>query len=476
MDVVFNLLHRHPRASTVLARTAARLGFENIIWGQVPGPVNDELEQPLLSDAFAKWRVEATIRKRLQNSIASFRASPRSPATPEITGESTWAERDVKLRAEAVSLPSTPIAPTPITPRHLPPAPLPSKLPFQTVADLPTDLQTSKHRAAIVHIITSRVDRTKQRWRCRSLYTAENWAEWARWQASEQPHRDANNVHGALLKADEILTAPNLRSPDVETAADAWNNYRRHLLNRLRQALIVGIPWPEILVNLSITYSDTENGYPRLVGYINAALEATVLLNYPLLHADLLMHELDESYATGSRKYSYDSVVVDWERAVSRLPGEDPITLALRVIHAFVTKTNNPDIDVISVWEHSSLAHEINTRYAACLTNDIADPARGEHTASIFTKAWYQARAQHQLEGDSFPASRLSCERLARVEVVPQENANANSLAHEEEHAAPCEHRSHQTGAGSRARRDAARAATRDGLPPSAYMNDTIPE
>ena len=37
VDVIFDMLKSHPNASVILARTASRLGFEEIIWGQVPG-------------------------------------------------------------------------------------------------------------------------------------------------------------------------------------------------------------------------------------------------------------------------------------------------------------------------------------------------------------------------------------------------------------------------------------------------------
>jgi hypothetical protein len=92
----------------------------------------------------------------------------------------------------------------------------------------------------------------------------------------------------------------------------------------------VGFPWAELLTRLASTLSDQKSGYPRLAKYITSALYDTLLIRYPLLHADVLFYKLDCSYAVGSSKYSSDSVTVDWERATSRLPGEDPISLAIR--------------------------------------------------------------------------------------------------------------------------------------------------
>ena len=463
VDVIFNMLSEHPNATTILARAAHRLGYSEIIWGSVPGPVTEHV-QPLLATAFAKWRTEAATKKRLQRAIVSFRPSPRSSAPPAPSPPSP--RRSSPFRANDLLFQSADEI-------------------FQSADDLPAELLAVKDRANIVQLISSRVDRTKQRWRTRSLYTPENYAEWAKWQNADQPHRDAVTVGRVLLQHDQILVAPDLLSPDIETAADAWNDHRRLLLGHLRQALVVGLSWPEILVNLSSTYSDSISGYPRLVNYIHNALEAPTLLKYPLLHADLLIYQLDLSYSTGSRKYSYDSVTVDWERATSRLPGEDPVTLAQRVTNAFLRKHNDPNIDNVSVWSHRSLVHSINTRYAECLLNDDSDPDRGTRNKSEFMKAWH--RTQLKIASNEATTDQLSCERIAAYDIVTSETSGSysgsyfisSSCAHPaESQRLQLQHQSHKTGAGARARRDAARAADRatDGLPPSAHMPDWIPE
>lgn len=453
-EVICNMLSEHPNATTILAHAAHRLGYSEIIWGSVhvPGPVTDHV-QPILATAFAKWRTEAATKKRLQHAMVSFRSSPRSSAPP---------------------------APSPPSPRRSSPPPA-NDLFFQSADDLPAELLAVKDHANIVQLISSRVDRTKQRWRTRSLYTPENYAEWAKWQNADQPHRDAVTVGRVLLQRDQMLVAPDLLSPDIETAADAWNDHRRLLLGHLRQTLVVGLPWPEILVNLSSTYSDSISGYPRLVNYIHNALEAPALLKYPLLHADLLIYQLDLSYSTGSRKYSYDSVTVDWERAISRLPGEDPVTLAQRVTNAFLRKHNDPNIDNVSVWSHRSLVHSINTRYKECLLNDISNPDRGLWNAAEFSRVW--RRTQLKIDALEATTDQLSCERIATYDIVTSETWGSYSISNlcaqpAESQRPQLQHQSHQTGAGARARRDAARAADRaaPGFPSSAYMPDSITE
>ena len=407
--------------------------------------------------AFTFWRQQAASRRRLRTISQSIR-SRRSPSEPRVTGVSTWAERDAALRADAVSVDATSSSSSLSAD-----GPTPSGLPFSTVADLPSDFKASKDSAAIINIISSRLDTTLRRWHRRSLYTAGNWAEWAEWSRPGHTHRDRIEAGRVFLNPTSILLAPNLRSPDVEAAADAWNVYRRTLLILIREALTVGFPWAEILARLSTTLSDPDHGYPRLVNHLTAALEDPLLMDYPLLHADVLFYKLDCSYSSGSRKYDSGSVSVDWEHAVSRQPGEDAVSLAIRVTSACVMKLDDPAVNDVTVWNHPSYAREINERYQLCLHCDIADAARGAANSQLFTLEWFKMKALHESDPVTTPSIKLSCEYLAKTFVSPNEAGTALAAFMEcESLPQPAGHQlrlGHQTGHGSRARRDAARAA-----------------
>ena len=104
---------------------------------------------------------------------------------------------------------------------------------------------------------------------------------------------------------------------------------------------------------LSSTLSDPAEGYPRIVNYIDAALQDPVLIRLPLLHAAVLIYKLDVSYASGSLKYRYNSSSIEWENATSRRPGEDLISLAARVITAFLSKNPDPTLTRVTVWSEA---------------------------------------------------------------------------------------------------------------------------
>ena len=442
-----------------------------------------DIELPAASDAdlaapFGRWRDYARVRSRLQNLTASFRSRRPSDAASDspsasLVKVSTWAERDAALRAAAI----------PITPFSSAPPEEPSiGLPFVAAADLPAAFVNHKDHSAIRNIIDSRLDRTLSRWRRRALYSAENWNEWSEWTQPSATHRDRLEAGRVFLEPSSILTAPRLRDADVETAADAWNVYRRHLLILIRQALTVGFPWVETLARLSSTFSDPTLGYPRLANHVTAALEDDVLLAYPPLHADVIIYKLDCSYASGSDKYSSESSTVDWDSAVSRQPGEDPVSLAIRVTTAFLTKHDDATLNNVSVWTKPSFVNEINNRYAKCLRCDLADPTRGADSFAEFRTHWYSMQAHHQVDPVKIPASQLSCEYLAHLYIVPSESARyvCDVSGPEPAPAQPAlqlTHHTHQTGAGARARRDARRAhlfSHHEEPPPSAYRPDTL--
>ena len=476
IETITNLLDGRPDALQILLASAGRLG-------SAP-PQHDPglAHQPQLTPerisavvpvgiaaSFAYWRDQSRQALRLRHLTASFRSSRRSE-TPLVTFASTWAERDAALREEAVSLKSTSSTLS---------AELSTSLPFSSAAELPADLVSSKDHQIICRILSGRIDRQLTRWRHRVLFTAENWANWAEWSAPSKTHRDARAANLLFLNPSEILIAPDLRSYDINVAADAWHLYRRRLLIHLRQALTVGVSWPDILSSLATIYDDPDYGYPRLVSYITAALEDHELLKFPLLHADVLIYKLDCSYGDSSQRYAVSSTTLAWDAAISRQHGEDPVSLAIRVTNACLTKQDDPSITTITVWSHPVLANEINKRFGECLLNDEAWPNRGEDNHLEFNKTLLMTKAR--LERGLAQPNELSCEYIANHYIAPHEIASARGLYASQQSAQPLPQltfNQHPTGLGARHRRDAARAhlqTHREEPPPSAYRPDALP-
>ena len=135
-----------------------------------------------------------------------------------------------------------------------------------------------------------------------------------------------------------------------------------------------------------------------------------------------------------------------------------------------------------NVWDKPNYANQINRRYAECLGNDPANPDRGQDNYEKFREVLDHAKALHA-RGRLESASHLGCEYLAETEMIPFESrARSGEAPRYTAHAATLAlppPKSHATGKGARARRDALRAGMHQHHhepPPSSYLPDSIDE
>ena len=305
------------------------------------------------------------------------------------------------------------------------------------------------------------IDDTATRWRRRHLYTEEAWTEWAEWQPAHRSHADALDCGLLFSKPDYILSAPGLRSADREIQAEAWNTYRNTLIIDIRQALTVGFPWKQLLIRLHGTLAHHTLGYPRLANYVKTALTDKVLIRYPLLHADVLIFKLDSSFTSGSSKYTNDSTTAEWSRTTAREPGEDPISLAQRVIAAFLAIYAGKGLTEDDIWKDESHRQEVNQRMRDCLLND---ESRGRAAALESTRRFVTLleTTKYKVEYECEDPSSLSCERIASLAVAPYEASMQAVIAHQPDDDEEQQvHWGRHTGAGSRERRLQRRAEAR---------------
>jgi len=107
----------------------------------------------------------------------------------------------------------------------------------------------------------------------------------------------------------------------------------------------------------------------------------------------VLVAKLDSSFSQGVPVpgYSRETPSAAWEACVSRLPGEDALTLANRVFDSYLQKIGD-DVDHRNIWGNEVYASEIKTRTAFCLENDVSDPARGRANHHQLTLRWHEAQ------------------------------------------------------------------------------------
>ena len=122
--------------------------------------------------------------------------------------------------------------------------------------------------------------------------------------------------------------------------------------------------------------------------------------------------KLDKSFAAGSAKYSDDSCSAEWDQTLSRLPGEDALSLAIRVQSAYLETLQHMELDDITVYQDKFHSQQLKNRYDKCLSNDPDDPARGHRSADKFWTGWEIWLVDEEYDVKSTPQS---LERVVRL-------------------------------------------------------------
>ena len=294
--------------------------------------------------------------------------------------------------------------------------------------DLPPSLANSRDAYIITTLLRTKVHRGYNPWSNRAIYQETTQRLYNKFSDGGGGDRDgvARSLQIEMSRCRELEVPTGLKNSNANAAAESWNSFRLTLINQFSTVLKWGPDWEDLLQEMLVAFNDPETGNTRLYQHFNAAFEDEHLLPHPLLHADVLIYRLDDSFAAGSSTYGRTCVSADWDRCVRRNPGEDAITLAVRLINAYLRKIDNHDVVVTAktVWGYPSYADELNNRYAKCLLNDVADPERGEDNLHTFLSAWVKIKKRLEC-GEITDRGKLSCKYLAEMYVVPAETVEA---------------------------------------------------
>ena len=268
------------------------------------------------------------------------------------------------------------------------------------ITALPLEFNAHPLRRTIELLLELEPDLTHQIWRRRTIYVEENFTE--RQENSSppnKPHREQREFMNKDLDKESLLKFPGLREADKKILEDAWRTTRPLLLEKIQQALTLGCDWKKILQKLNLAFSDAKSGYPRLKQYVELALDDHVLLKYPLLHADVLIYQLDETYTENNTR---NPNRLRWMQTLTREPGEDLLSLAKRVESAYLADNRNPAITKETMYrlpENEYSSSTLYGRFRDCLLNDVDNPARGFYMETKCEEQWtvaLQKYSEHQ--------------------------------------------------------------------------------
>ena len=274
---------------------------------------------------------------------------------------------------------------------HIPPSSVgPYRKTFSCdITALPPEFDAHPLRRTIELLLELEPDLTHQIWRRRAIYVKENFMEWQENSSPpNKPHREQREFMNKDLNKESLLEFPGLREADKKILEDALRTSRPVLLEKIQQALTLGCDWKKILQKLNLAFSDAKSGYPRLKQYVELALDDHVLLKYPLLHADVLIYQLDETYTeNNTRNPNRDR----WMQTLTREPGEDLLSLAKRVESAYLADRRRPTITKETMYrlpENEFSSSTLYGRFKDCLRNDVDNPARGLYLELMCEERW----------------------------------------------------------------------------------------
>ena len=122
-----------------------------------------------------------------------------------------------------------------------------------------------------------------------------------------------------------------------------------------------------------------------------------MLIKYPLLHADVLVYQLDETYTENNTRNPNRT---RWMRTLMREPGEDLLSLAKRVESAYLAVRyavssiqlhHSRTITKESMYRLPENDYSSNTlyeRFKDCIRNDVDNPARGMFMELMCEEKW----------------------------------------------------------------------------------------
>ena len=178
----------------------------------------------------------------------------------------------------------------------------------------------------------------------------------------------------------------SMRDSDREKVAEAWDEFRGSLFSRIRAPLENGCRHVDALRSFAIACSDPKTGQLAVGSIMEMAQEDFVLQQHALFHWDVLFHQIDTSFTSGTR-YATDTTNLKWRQTVSRRATEDTVNLAVRVMKAFMEWKNIAADPTVITDAYRTLCHDsshffdVATKFKDCLYNDISDPERGEFLA-----------------------------------------------------------------------------------------------
>ena len=173
-------------------------------------------------------------------------------------------------------------------------------------------------------------NRLGDKWHSNSIYLREILTQWIEARILARTKGKSKDSTTALNTLEALKFHSDLRAgDDTTTMAEGWETFRLTFIRAITNALTHGCDWMESLACLHVCSCALKTGQQRIRSITVTAMKDSSLLCNPVLHAMVIVAKLDSSFSLGVSGYSRETPSAAWEACVSRLPGEDALTLVL---------------------------------------------------------------------------------------------------------------------------------------------------
>ena len=259
----------------------------------------------------------------------------------------------------------------------------------------------------VARLMSTKHDPTHKKWRNLMFYcdrVAGKHAYARTFPAGRDKRADDN------LKRLERLDFSGLQYGDVDEIGDTWNELRRKWQAAVQPCLAAACDLMDILSALQLVAENSKSGNPMVAAQVAKVMDHTNLHQDDILTMEVLGLFLDNAFGDASRKWNKDALAKSGTMPTTRLAAEDPITLAERVVAAYVAaeQTIDPSVNATNYYKFARHLGLVKEAYVLCLQHDEI-PERGEYAFDAFISEYDRrmltiemeaARGAAKLEGD----------------------------------------------------------------------------
>jgi hypothetical protein len=248
-----------------------------------------------------------------------------------------------------------------------------------------------------------------------------------KWLAGRVVVNDAkdNSLHFQMLRLAELnnmkFPIQSISStPDI--AAKAWDSFRLSLIRKVEDALSLSWDSVEIFRALIVSTLNVDIGNSKRNAFLLELVEDTFLNLNSLLACDVLLRQLDQSFAQGADGFSQFSSSIAWNRLLERQPSVDFLQLAKTLTRAYIEKQGDrAGIDMNIVWNAPHMKHDINERFYQVRGNDLQSSARSLDNAMKYKELLCEANTRAQCAGAR--PFESSCIHICQFFLAPYESS-----------------------------------------------------